>query len=50
MQKGEKAEHKIKKEEIVYINKTEVLAEETFFEKVIAYPNADFEDFDFNHI
>ena len=50
MQKGEKAEHKFKKEEIVYINKTEVLAEETFFEKVIAYPNADFEDFDFNNL
>ena len=50
MQKGPKDEHKFNKNDIMYINVPEVLEEECFFEKVIAYPNANFEDFDFDNL
>ena len=40
-----------KKDKILfYINNPEVLAKDTFFDSVIAYPNANFEDFDFNNL
>lgn len=45
-----KGENNFNKENIVYLNKTEILAEDTFFDSVIAYPNANFEDFDFNNL
>ena len=35
---------------LFYINNPEVLAKDTFFDSVIAYPNANFEDFDFNNL
>lgn len=40
----------IKSEDILYMNRPEILAQETFFDSVIAYPNANFEDFDFNNL
>ena len=45
-----KGEKKMQKENIIYINNPEVLQQETFFDSVIAYPNANFEDFDFNNL
>ena len=45
-----KGENNFNKENIVYLNKPEILAEDTFFDSVIAYPNANFEDFDFNNL
>ena len=35
---------------IVYMNNPEMLKQDTFFDSVIAYPNANFEDFDFNNL
>ena len=46
----QKDEKNMQKENIIYINNPEVLAQETFFDSVIAYPNANFEDFDFNNV
>ena len=34
----------------LYINNEELLSKDTFFNSVIAYPNANFEDFDFNNL
>ena len=47
IQKGEK---NFQKETIVYMNNPEMLKQDTFFDSVIAYPNANFEDFDFNNL
>jgi len=46
----EKNKDKEKDGILFYINNPEVLAKDTFFESVIAYPNANFEDFDFNNL
>ena len=46
----EKKDNDLKKEDIIYINKPEILAQDTFFDSVIAYPNFNFEDFDFNNL
>lgn len=46
----EKKDNDLKKEDIIYMNKPEILAQDTFFDSVIAYPNFNFEDFDFNNL
>lgn len=46
----EKKDNDLKKENIIYMNKPEILAQDTFFDSVIAYPNFNFEDFDFNNL
>jgi hypothetical protein len=39
-----------KNEKQLYFTKEELLSKDTFFDSVIAYPNANFEDFDFNNL
>lgn len=45
-----KDEKEFNKESIKYLNDPEILSKETFFDSVIAYPNANFEFFDFNNL
>lgn len=40
----------IEDNKILYENNEEYLSKDTFFDSVIAYPNANFEDFDFNNL
>ena len=45
-----KKDQKNEKEEQIYFTNEELLSKDTFFDSVIAYPNANFEDFDFNNL
>ena len=46
----QKNEKNLENINIVYMNNPEMLKQDTFFDSVIAYPNANFEDFDFNNL
>lgn len=45
-----KGQNNVAKETLIYLNNPEILEKESFFNSVIAYPNANFEDFDFNNL
>ena len=45
-----KEEEPKKNDEKIYLTNEELLSKDTFFDSVISYPNANFEDFDFNNL
>ena len=45
-----KGQNKMNEENIIYINNPEILEEDTFYNSVISYPNANFEYFNFNNL
>ena len=45
-----KEEDPKKNDEKIYLTNEELLSKDTFFDSVISYPNANFEDFDFNNL